>query len=55
MEVAVKSGDLEQAIAEFDTLPETAKAAGAGLADRIRARIEVEKLANQAIASAMKA
>ena len=55
MEVAVRAGDLEQAIAEFDTLPETAKAAGAGLADRIRARIEVERLADQAIASAMKA
>ena len=55
MEVAVRAGDLEQAIAEFDTLPETAKGAGAGLADRIRARIEVERLANQAIASAMKA
>ncbi len=55
MEVAVKAGDLDTAIAEYDTLPEAARAAGAELAGRIRARLEVERLADQAIASAMKA
>ena len=55
MEVALKAGDLAKAIAEFDTLPEPAKAAGAAFADKIRARLEVEKLVDQAIAAAMKA
>lgn len=55
MEVAVKAGDLEKALAEFDALPDAVKAAGADFAGRIRARVEVEKLADQAIASAMKA
>ena len=55
MEVAVKAGDLEKALGEYDTLPDAAKAAGADFAGRIRARVEVERLADQAIASAMKA
>src|SRR5690606_1272603 len=55
MEIAIGNGDLERAIAEFDTLPEASKAAGAALADKIRARVEVERLAGQAIASAMRA
>jgi hypothetical protein len=55
MEVAIKAGDLAKAIAEFDTLPDAAKAAGAAFGDKVRARLEVERLADQAIASAMKA
>lgn len=55
MEVALKAGDLAKAIAEFDTLPEPAKTAGAAFADKIRARLAVEQLADQAIASAMQA
>ena len=55
MEVALKAGDLGAAIAEFDTLPEEAKAAGAAFGDKIRARLEVERLVDQAIATAMKA
>jgi hypothetical protein len=55
MEVALKAGDLAKAIAEFDTLPEPAKAAGAVFADKIRARLAVEQLADQAIAVAMQA
>jgi hypothetical protein len=55
MEVALKAGDLAKAIAEFDTLPEPAKAAGAVFADKIRARLAAEQLADQAIASAMQA
>ena len=53
MEVALQAGDLAKAIAEFDTLPEPAKAAGAAFADKIRARLAVEQLADQAIAAAM--
>jgi len=55
MEVALKSGNLEQAVAEFDSLPDAAKAAGAEFADKVRARLDVEKLVDQAVASAMKA
>lgn len=55
MEVALQAGDLAKALAEFDTLPEPAKAAGAVFADKIRARLTVEQLADQAIAAAMQA
>jgi hypothetical protein len=55
MEAAVKAGDLATALAEFETLPETAKAAGAAFADKIRARADVEKLVDQAVAAAMQA
>ena len=55
MEVALQAGDLAKAIAEFDTLLEPAKAAGAAFADKIRARLTVEQLADQAIAAAMQA
>ena len=55
MEVAIQAGDFAKAIAEFDTLPEPAKAAGAAFADKIRARLDAERLVDQAIAGAMKA
>ncbi|MBX3583906.1 MAG: phage tail protein [Rhizobiaceae bacterium] len=55
MEVAVKAGDLSKAIAEYETLPEVAKSAGAAFADKIKARLAVENLADQAIAAAMQA
>ena len=55
MEVALQAGDLAKAIAEFDTLPEPAKTAGATFADKIRARLAAEQLADQAIAAAMQA
>lgn len=55
MEVAINAGDLAKAVGEYETLPETAKAAGEEFADRVKARLEVEKLVDQAIAGAMKA
>jgi hypothetical protein len=55
MEVALQAGDLAKAIAEYDTLSEPAKTAGAAFADKVRARLTVEQLADQAIASAMQA
>lgn len=55
MEVALQAGDLEKAIAEYDTLPEAAKAAGAAFADKVRARLAAEQLADQAITAAMQA
>jgi len=54
MEVALKAGDLQNALTEYDGLPEAAKQAGAALADRIKARIEVTKLVDQLVANAMK-
>lgn len=54
MEAALKQGDLAKALAEYETLPENAKAAGADFAARVKARLDVETLADQAIAEAMK-
>lgn len=55
MEVALQAGDFQQALAEYDSLPEPSQSAGAAFADKVRARMEVERLADEAIASAMKA
>ncbi|MGB3390356.1 MAG: phage tail protein, partial [Pseudaminobacter sp.] len=55
MEFAVKAGNLEQALAEYDSLPEPAKAAGSAFAEKIRARVEAERLVDQVVAGAMKA
>ncbi|MGE3307462.1 MAG: COG4223 family protein [Rhizobiaceae bacterium] len=54
MEVAVQQGDLAKAMAEYDTLSEPAKAAGAALADKIRTRIAAEQLVDKALADALK-
>ena len=55
MEVALQADDFAKALAEFDTLPDVAKAAGAAFADKVRARLTAEQLADQAIAAAMQA
>lgn len=55
VEMALIAGNLEQAVVEYDSLPDTAKAAGADFAERLKARLTVEKLVDQAIAGAMKA
>ena len=55
MEVAIQAGDFQQALAEYDSLPEPAQAAGAAFADKVRARMEVERLVDQTVAAAMKA
>ena len=54
MEVAVKSGDFTKAIAEYETLPETSKAAGQAFADKIKARLAAEALVAKALAGALK-
>jgi hypothetical protein len=54
MEVAVKAGELTKALAEFDSLPDAAKAAGQAFADKIRLRAEAEELVAKALAGAMK-
>ncbi|MDR7033991.1 phage tail protein [Mesorhizobium sp. BE184] len=55
MEVAVAQGDYAKALAEYDTLPEAAKTAGAEFAAKLKARIEVEKQIDALVSSAMKA
>ena len=55
MEVAINAGELEQALAEYETLPEPVKQAGAAFATRLKARADVERLVDQAIANAMRA
>jgi hypothetical protein len=55
MEVAVNQGDYARALAEYDTLPEAAKAAGADFAGRLKARLDVESQVDALISGAMKA
>ena len=55
MEVAVNEGDFARALAEFDTLPEAAKAAGQAYADELRARVAVDEQIDATIAQAMQA
>lgn len=55
MEAALQQGDLAKAIAEYDTLPEPSKTAGAAFADMVRSRVEAEGLVDKAVAGAMKA
>lgn len=55
LEAAVKQGDYAKALAEYATLPDAAKAAGADLAGKLKARLEVGTQVDALIASAMKA
>jgi len=55
MEVAVKQGDYAKALAEYDTLPEAAKAAGADFAADLKARLDAEAQLDALISGAMKA
>jgi hypothetical protein len=55
MEVAVTQGDFAKALAEYDTLPDTAKAAGADFITKLKARLDVETLVDKLVAGAMKA
>ena len=55
IEAAVNAGDLAKAIAEFDTLPDAAKTAGAEFADKLRLRLQAEQLVDKALAGALKA
>ncbi|RWF97788.1 MAG: phage tail protein, partial [Mesorhizobium sp.] len=55
IEVAVNQGDYAKALAEYDTLPDASKAAGADFASKLKARLEVEKQIEALIAGATKA
>lgn len=54
MEVAVTQADYAKALAEYDSLPDAAKAAGAEFAGRLKARMEVEAQIDALISVAMK-
>lgn len=54
MEVAVTQADYERALSEYESLPDSAKAAGAEFAGRLKARMEVEAQVDALISSAMK-
>jgi hypothetical protein len=51
---AVTGGDLAGASADYDALPEKAKAAGADFMAKLQARVKVDALAQKALASALK-
>lgn len=54
IEVAVNQGDYAKALSEFDTLPDTVKAAGADFAGKLKARQEAEAAVNELVSGAMK-
>lgn len=55
MEVAINAGDYGKALAEYAALPAEVQAAGAALMDKVKARLDADKLTDQMIAGAMKA
>jgi hypothetical protein len=55
MEAALKAGDLARALAEYETLPEGPKAAGASFAEQVRLRQKAEELVDRALAGALRA
>lgn len=55
MEAAVQAENYQAALAEYEALPEAAKAAGAGFAAKLKARREVDALIGQATAAALSA
>jgi len=55
LDAAVQAGDYERALAEYETLPAEAKAAGAAFIDRLRARHAADRLADEALAAALRA
>ncbi len=55
LEAAVKDGDLARAIAEYETLPEGPKTAGAAFMDQVKERLQAEQLVDKATAGALKA
>ncbi|GGA91817.1 tail protein [Brucella endophytica] len=54
IEAALQAGDLNRAIAEWETLPQEAKSVSADFADQMKARRDTDALLSQALASALK-
>ncbi len=55
MEQALVRGDYERALAEYEKLPEAAKAAGAPLVEKVRARQTADALIGKVLAAALRA
>jgi hypothetical protein len=55
LEADVQRGDYAKALAEYETLPAAAKAAGAAFAEKLKARLEAETQVDALVADAMKA
>lgn len=55
MEAALDSGDYARAIAEYETLPQDARQAGAAFMDKVRARHEADQLVDRALSAALRA
>lgn len=55
LDAAVQAGDYERALTEYETLPAEAKAAGAAFIERLRARHAADRLADEALAAALRA
>ena len=55
MEAAIEAGDYERAVAEYDSLPQDAKAAGGDFIERVRARHAADRLAEQTLSAALRA
>lgn len=53
LDAAVQAGDYERALAEYDTLPAEAKAAGQAFIEKVRARLAADSLVNDALAAAL--
>lgn len=54
MEAALQAGDYERAIAEYDTLPQEARAAGGDFIEKVRARHAADRLAEQTLSAALR-
>ncbi len=55
LDAAVRAGDYERALAEYETLPAEARAAGEAFISRLRARHAADRLADEALAAALRA
>ena len=55
LELALDEGNYDKAIAEYETLPEPSKAAGAEFMARVRARNEADQLVARLMADALAA
>ena len=55
MEVSITNGDYAGAVAEYETLPEAAKAAGADFIAKVKARGAADQLVAKVLADALRA
>ena len=55
IEAAVAAGDYAKALAEYETLPADAKAAGAAFMGKVRTRLAADQAVDKALAAALRA